>query len=248
MATPINLSVMKAFDALELFNEARSELTAEVVARELRLSHATAHRFLATLEAASVLTAVRRGVYAPGPRLARLGRMAEELAPLPASLQATLDRLRQGLEESVMACRYTPRGPLCVAVSQADRPISVNIRTGTTLPMLSTAQGRLFLAGLAPRDRKNWAIGQSVAQAALAEVEPLLEGIRAEGHALNRGDNEPDIAAVSVPVVSQGRTVLTISAFGTLGRFGPEVQERAARQLKEAAAELAQDIGPTKHT
>ena len=152
MATTLNLSVIKAFDALDLLDEARPELTADAVARELQLSGATAHRFLATLEAAGVLTAVRRGAYAPGPRLARLGRMAEELAPLPAALQSTLDDLRQALGESVMACRYTPRGPLCVAVSLAQRPVSVQIRTGTTLPMTNTAQGRLFLAAMAPRE------------------------------------------------------------------------------------------------
>ncbi|SIN75787.1 IclR family transcriptional regulator [Vannielia litorea] len=248
MATPINLSVMKAFDVLDLFDDTRRELTTEVVARELRLSHATAHRFLATLDAANVLTAVRRGSFAPGPRLARLGRMAEDLAPLPRSLQATLDRLRQALEESVMACRYTPRGPLCVAVSQADRPISVNIRTGTTLPMLTTAQGRLFLAGMTPRDRQVWARVQGISRASLAEIEPLLEGIRAAGHAVNRGDNEPDIAAVSVPVIAGERTVLTVSAFGTLGRFGADVQARAAGLLVKAASDLAREIDPARQS
>ncbi|WP_161492548.1 helix-turn-helix domain-containing protein [Pseudophaeobacter leonis] len=73
MATSLNLSVMKAFDALDLLDETRPELTVELVARELRLSNATAHRFLTTLEVAGVLTVVRRGAYAPGPRLSRLG-------------------------------------------------------------------------------------------------------------------------------------------------------------------------------
>ncbi|MBP0483509.1 IclR family transcriptional regulator [Sagittula salina] len=240
MATPINLSVMKAFDALDLLGEDCRELTAETVARELRLSYATAHRFLVTLEAAGVLTTVRRGAFAPGPRLARLGRMAEDLAPLPPALRPTLDRLRQALGESVMACRYTPRGPLCVAVSQAQRAISVNIRTGTTLPMTLTAQGRLFLAAMSPRDRAGWAAAQGEAAEALSGLEPVLAEIRAQGHALNRGDNEPDIAAVSVPVRSGGRVQLTLSAFGMLSRFDDAFTIHALRFLKEAAAELGE--------
>ena len=242
MSTPINLSVMKAFDALDLLSEERRELTAEVVARELRLSYATAHRFLVTLAAAGVLTAVRRGVFAPGPRLARLGRMAEDLAPLPPSLQATLDRLRLMLDESVMACRFTPDGPMCVAVSQAQRPISVNIRTGTTLPMLNTAQGRLFLSGMTPRDRQSWAVAQAVEPDVLNALEPILAEVQASGHALNRGDNEPDIAAISVPIRSDGRTVLTLSAFGTLSRLDGAFVQRARGLLTEAATQLANEL------
>ncbi|MCO6382674.1 IclR family transcriptional regulator [Oceanicola sp. 502str15] len=242
MATSLNLSVLKAFDALDLLDETRPELTVALVARELRLTNATAHRFLTTLEIAGVLSVVRRGVYAPGPRLSRLGRMAEELAPLPPGLQSVLDRLQQELGESVMACRYTPRGPLCVAVSLAQRPISVQIRTGTTLPMTRTAQGRLFLAGLSPRDRAQWALAQGEAAAAMKELEPELERLRAEGCAVNRGDNEPDIAAVSVPIRAGERTVLTLSAFGTLSRFEAGFVERAKGVLKAAAAELSAEV------
>lgn len=242
MATSLNLSVMKAFDALDLLDETRPELTVEIVARELRLSNATAHRFLTTLEIAGVLTVVRRGAYAPGPRLSRLGRMADKLAPLPANLHPVLDQLRQDLGESVMACRFTPRGPLCVAVSLAQRPISVQIRTGTTLPMMCTAQGRLFLAGMSPRDRVQWASTQGESPQALAALEPVLTQLRVAGHALNRGDNEPDIAAVSVPIRVAGRTVLTLSAFGTLSRFDAGFVTRAQGVLKAAAAELAAEI------
>lgn len=244
MATSLNLSVMKAFDALDLFDETRPELSVEIVARELRMTNATAHRFMTTLEIAGVLTAVRRGVYAPGPRLSRLGRMAEDLSPLPPSLQAVLDRLRQDLGESIMACRFTPRGPLCVAVSLAQRPISVQIRTGTTLPMMCTAQGRLFLAGMPPRDRTQWVTSQGECQKTLTALEPLLTRLQTEGHALNQGDNEPDIAAIAVPITVAGRTVLTLSAFGTLSRFDESFFKRAERVMKLAAADLVAEITP----
>ncbi|MFK7752462.1 MAG: IclR family transcriptional regulator [Sedimentitalea sp.] len=242
MATSLNLSVIKAFDALDLFDETRPELTVEIVARELRLTTATAHRFLTTLEVAGVLSAVRRGVYAPGPRLSRLGRMAEELSPLPPSLQTVIDAMRKELGESIMACRFTPRGPLCVAVSLAQRPISVQIRTGTTLPMLPTAQGRLFLAGMSPRDRAQWCAAQGESANELAAMEPVLDRLNAAGCALNLGDNEPDIAAVSVPIKVVGRTALTLSTFGTLSRFGADFIERAESVLKAAATELATEM------
>jgi len=239
VATPINLSVIKAFDTLDLFSVDRPEVTADIVARELGMTYPTAHRFLTTLEAADIVSATRRGAFAPGPRLARLGRMAEDLAPVPPNLQETLDGLSTALNESVMACRYTPRGPLCVAVSAADRPISVNIRTGTTLPMLATAQGRLWLSAMTPAKRAAWAQAQGVTPAEMDAISGVLNAIAAQGHALNQGDNEPDIAALSVPVSIDGHMGLTMSVFGMLSRFDAALLGRAEKLLKDAAKTLA---------
>lgn len=240
MATPINLSVLKAFDVLDLFGPGRPLLTAETVARDLGMSYATAHRFLSTLALAGILTTVRRGAFAPGPRLVQLGDVARELAPLPQNLTEVLDAARDALGESVMACRFTPRGPFCVAVSSARRAISVNIRVGTTLPMLKSAQGHLFLAGMDAATREAWAAGQGAAPNAIHGLDTTLTAVRAQGHALNRGGNEPDIGAVSVPVVVRDRVALTVSAFGFLGRFDAAFNDRAVSILKHAATAIAE--------
>ena len=239
MATPINATVLKAFDALDLFSPDRREITADIVASELEMSRATAYRFLVTLEASGILMSVRRGGYALGPRLMRLGRTVEDLAPVQPRVLETLDALRREVGESVMACRFAPRGPICVAVSEAQQPISVNIRVGTQLPMLKTAQGRLWLAAMSPAERTRWASGQGVAAGALSELGDELVRIRSEGHACNLGDNEPDIGAVSVPVLEDDHIALTLSVFGMLSRFDKDMMLRTERLLKQAAARLA---------
>ncbi|QFS84925.1 Pca regulon regulatory protein (plasmid) [Roseivivax sp. THAF40] len=246
MSTPVNLSVVKAFDVLELLGDARPDLNAEIVAQELRMSAATAHRFLSTLEAVGALTSVRRGVFAPGPRLTRLGRMADSLAPLPAGLQEAMDNLQQQLGEAVMACRFTPRGPLCVAVSRARRAISVQIELGTTLPMLSTAQGRLFLSDMSPRARKAWAASQGLGADVVDALEATLADIRRTGIAINQGDNEPDIGAISVPVRMDGHLSLTLSTFGMLSRFDAAFRDRAGPLLKDTAMRITTETAPSE--
>ena len=239
MATHINATVLRAFDALELFGPERPEITAGIAAAELELSHATSHRFLATLEAAGVLVAVRRGVFAPGPRLMRLGRMAEELNPLAGNVQDDLDGISRDLGESAMACRLSARGPLCIAVSPADRPISVNIKTGTTLPLLTTAQGKIWLAHMSAPERAALQRRHAFEATDLDELEPELAQIRAEGCARNLGSNEPDIAAIAVPVLTDGgQAVLTLSVFGMLSRFDAGLLQRAEERLKAVAARL----------
>lgn len=239
MATHINSTVLKAFDALELFGPDRQEITASIVATELGMSHATSHRFLATLERGGVIVATRRGVFAPGPRLSRLGRMAEELNPLAGRVQEALDDISRDIGESAMACRLSARGPVCIAVSPSDRPISVNIKTGTVLPWLTTSHGRLWLTHMSAPERAAFERRQAFERSELELLEPELDRIRTEGHARNLGGNEPDIAATGVPVFgTDGQAILTLSVFGMLSRFNDDLLLRAEERLKAVARNL----------
>lgn len=66
-----------------------------------------------------------------------------------------------------------------------------------------------------------------------------LTKIREQGYALNKGENEPSLGAVSVPVESKERGVLlTLSTFGMLSRFNDEFVEKAVARLKRAAIEI----------
>jgi IclR family pca regulon transcriptional regulator len=231
MATPLNGSILRAFEILRLVQPDRPELTAARLGDELGLNAATAHRFLATLEEAGALVAVRRGTYRLGLGAAELGRMAEATNPIAPHVQPLIEALRDALRESVMVCRLGRAGPVCVAVAPADRPITVSINVGTTLDMLGSAQGRLWLAEMPEARRAAWLSG--------APEPAELARIRTEGVALNLGDAEPDIAAVAAPIRDRrGACALTLSAFGPLTRFTPEAQARIRAQVLATAERI----------
>lgn len=233
MSTPLNHSLLKGFEILGLFGRDRPEITAREVAAELDTNAATAHRFLATLEEAGAISAVRRGVYRLSHMTAELGRLAEETNPLVRQVQPVLDALAADLGESVMACRLARRGPVSIAVATAPRPFAMGFRTGTVLGLGNSAQGRLFLAFMRPEER-----------AALAPEVPAadLDAIRRAGHAENAGSAEPDIGAVAVPVLGDGAPILTLSMFGPLSRLTQDLRARAAPRLAAAAADLARRL------
>jgi len=242
MATPLNSSVLKAFEILGLITADRSEISAATVASELGMNPGTAHRFLLSLEEAGALTSVRRGAFSIGPRIETLGRVAETVNPMWTRVQRVIDDISSELNESVMACRLGRNGPTCMAVSTADRPISVNIRVGTELPMTITAQGKLWLAMMSEADRKSWFKkhpGETVALGDPQVLERELASIRAAGISLNRGDNEPDIGAVAVPIfLGDGQMYLSISVFGMLSRFDDDLVHKAIELLKASADQL----------
>ncbi|ETX13023.1 hypothetical protein OCH239_14750 [Roseivivax halodurans JCM 10272] len=241
MSTQLNGSLLKGFEILRLFSPERPEITANIVQSELGLNGATAHRFLATLEETGAIVPVRRGRYRLGYALSDLGRLASETNPVLPTMRPLMEALTASLSESVMLCRLGRTGPTCLIVVEADRPITVGIKVGTSLDLLASAQGRIWLADL-ERSQRQTVVANSMASGGSDTLEALhdtLAAIRDDGIAVNRGDVEPDIAAVAVPVRTRtGRLAYTLSVFGPLSRFSDTFVTRAATELKDTAARI----------
>ncbi len=249
MATPLNASILKSFEILGLFSQQRSEITTATVVDNTSMNNATAHRFLLSLLAAGALHSTRRGVFTLGPAMAELGQLAGNSNPLPDLVKAELPSLSQALNESVMACRLSAQGPVCIAVANCERPISVNIRVGTTLPLLGTAQGKLWLASMEPdaRRQKLKSLASNSSQRLggkqLKSLEQELLSISKHGYATNLGENEPDIAAVCMPVHDSGGTMLlSLSVFGMKSRFNEKLIARARRELKAVVSRVEAEM------
>ena len=250
MPTKANESVLKSFEILGLIHADRPEITSQIVVRELGMNPATAHRFLATLVTVGALATYRRGRYCLGPRAAELGSLEQLTNPLSNLVKPIIESASQDLNESVMASRLSRGGPVCMAVATPNRPFNIDIKVGTILPLHSTAQGKLWLSSLSRKERlarlgayRLVALTDSTIQD-LDVLERELEQIRSQGFAINKGENEEDLGAVSVPVRSSaGETILTLSMFGLLSRFDDDVMARAVDRLRRAATEIQHQSG-----
>lgn len=247
MATPLNGSLIKAFEILDLFSEQHPQVTAAEVAQALEMSSSSAHRFLVTLEEVGALVQVRRGAYSLGHHIEHLGRIAERTNPLARLVQPIIAQISSRLNESVMAGQLTREGVVCLATAIAPRPISVNIQVGRMLDLHVSAQGKLWLAHMGPEERdarisdliRTGKLTEDDAQALRGEIDRA----RQEGFACNRGESEPDIGAVAVPVFDEaGGLRLTLSAFGMASRFSADHEARIAASLAEAAQEVSNAI------
>ena len=242
MSTPLNASLLKGFEILSLFSEAEVEITAATVVDRLGMNAATAHRLLMTLERAGAVSATRRGHFILGPRIEELGRLAEASNPWSSVLTPRLEALSEELRESVMACRMSRLGPVCIGVTGSPQTITVNVRLGSVLPFPTTAQGKLWLAEMAPKEREQrlsslTLLGHATPDTAALEAE--LIQIADEGIAMNLGGNEPDIGAIAVPVRDRkGKMRLSLSVFGLLSRFDASFLDRARSALTKAAEQV----------
>ncbi|NIZ12284.1 IclR family transcriptional regulator [Phaeobacter sp. HF9A] len=247
MATPLNGSLIKAFEILDLFSEQKPQVSAADVALALEMSPSSAHRFLVTLEEVGALVQVRRGAYSLGHHIEKLGRIAERTNPLATLVQPVIAQISSRLNESVMAGQLTREGVVCLATAIAPRPISVNIQVGRMLELHVSAQGKLWLAHIDPEERSTRITDLihtgKLTQAEAHRLHHEIDRAQQDGFACNRGESEPDIGAVAVPVFDEtGALRLTLSAFGMASRFSAQHEARIAASLTQAAQEVSNAI------
>ncbi|MBA8821935.1 hypothetical protein BRY73_17915 [Ochrobactrum sp. P6BS-III] len=237
-----NGSVIKAFQILDLFDDQLLQIgTSDVVSR-LRLNTITAHRFLKTLEAAGALVAVSRGQYRLGYKLAELGKRAAGADNLRSALQPVLDQLTKEVGEGTLASTFDGESAICIARALPDRPMFVSIQLGSHLEAYASAHGKLWLAHLSDAaldaylDRVELKTLNDGFVPSRSGLVAELHEIRKTGLAYNRGEREPDVYALAVPVLNpSGKMICGLSVFSSKSRMEPLIANDLAARLRAAA-------------
>lgn len=242
MTTPLNGSVVKAFDILNLFHASRAEITAGYVQETLGMNFITAHRFLRTLESVGALVAVEKGRYRLGYALVDLSQKAVEVTNLSAILQPLLAEVTQDVQEACMATGFDGQMVVCIAKAASPHPLFVDIRVGSRLEAHCTANGKLWLAFM--DDAKlnlylDTVALQKATPASIVDRDKLLQElseVRANKIAYNHEERDAGIAAVAVPVLARtGNLICGLSVFGPPHRLTEAALSTAADRLRLTA-------------
>jgi DNA-binding IclR family transcriptional regulator len=215
------------------------------LARSTGMSVSKAHRYLASfIHAGLVLQRERSGRYELGPFSAELG-----LAAL--SRNEFVNRTADGLEElsertglTALLSVWANQGATVVRWERAASPVLTSFGLGSTLPLLGSASGRIFLAYLprrltAPRlrfeieDARKANLKWPDLDLTAKGVERLIASVRESGSAWVDGRFIPGLKAVSSPVTNwQGEAEVAVTLIGASDDIlKPEGRARA--QLRE---------------
>ncbi|HWQ37680.1 MAG TPA: IclR family transcriptional regulator [Burkholderiales bacterium] len=218
------------------------------------MAPAKAHRYLVSFVRIGLVEQLpETGRYDLGAFALRLGLAS--LARLDAIRAATpvLAHLRDRVEETTALAVWGSYGATVVRWEEARRPVTVNLRSGGVLPLLTSATGRVFAAFL-PQAQTRVLIDRELAAAARnpnatgprtrRQVQALLREVRRRRMARVEGDLIPGVAALSAPVFDHaGRLVLALTALGHAGHFDTRWSGGVARALREAASGLSRRLG-----
>ncbi|WP_432826683.1 IclR family transcriptional regulator [Dactylosporangium sp. CA-092794] len=240
-----NSTVDRALRVLEAFLTEERDLGVLELARKVDLDKSVIHRILTTL--------VRRGFLEQNPvsRRYRVGLRVWELGQRYVAGHQLEELATEALTRIVERHPYTT-GSLSILdgdevvvllALRSTGPVSVYVDPGTRLPAALTASGRALLAYAPPEQAAAAArTGRSATGhpgPSAATLAKDLAGIRAAGHAVNRGGYFPGIATLAACVRDPAGAPL--GALSVYFPIAPETEDLFTK-LPDAVAEAVEEV------
>lgn len=239
-------SVETGIAVLRALAAAREALSLKAAAERSGLAPAKAHRYLVSLiRAGMVEQDPLSGRYRLGQGAVEVGLSAIAGLDVMEFAEPALAALRAELDETVLLAVWGNHGPVVVRWADAGRPVTTNIRTGSVMPLVSSATGRAFTAFL-PESQTRDMIAAELARAPRLEKawRKALAETREHGMSRVDGDLLPGVSAFAAPVFDAGgETVAVIAVLGRQSEFDSGWDGVNARALRETAARLSRRLG-----
>ena len=241
-------SVARVFDLLELIADAGGDVTLSELSASADLPLPTIHRLLRTLVSLGYARQLANRRYALGPRLVRLGEVANRKFGQIAMPQ--LKDLVERLGET--ANLATIDGDRVVYVSQAPSPHAMRMFTevGRRAHLHSTSVGKAILAQLsddAVRDIISRTGTPRSTERSLDSLDALLTDItltRERGYAIDDGEQEIGVRCYAMAVPDMP-TLTAVSVSGPVARVDDAFAERAIPVLREVVGEISALSNPS---
>ena len=247
-------SVEVGFGLLQVLGDAAGPLMLRDLARAANMSAAKAHRYLVSFQRLQLVVQDASSTrYDLGPAALKLGLASLSRLDAVKLARARITLLMEEIGHTLALAVWGNHGPTIVHWEESPSAVTVNLRLGDVMPLLSSATGLCFAAyapkeAIAPMLKEEMARAQKQGRTGLpgtlAEVRGLLDEVRRRGVARVVDTLLPGIVAFCVPVFdSDGHIALGMVALGPAGTFDPEWGGAVERPLRAAATQLSSDLG-----
>lgn len=238
-------SVERAFELLEVIARSGGEASLSELATDTPLPLPTIHRLLRTLVGIGYVRQLGNRRYSLGPRLIRLGEVANR--QLGALATPVLKNLVSSLGESANIAVLD--GDMVTYIAQAQSPHSMRMITevGRRSSLHGTGVGKAILSVL-DDERVQRLVGQAGMAAqtpntitTMGRLFAEIEQVRSRGYAIDEEEQELGVRCFAMAVPG-APTPMAISISGPVTRVTEEFAERAVPELKHAAQQLSASL------
>ena len=205
---------------LEYISTATKPPTLKELSGALDLSPSRAHKYLVSLLRQGYINHVNQTQYTLGNSSLTLGISAlRRINPIQLSYDA-VNQLNEETDKTVSVATWNGNGPLVIKWLDSSQPIAVNVRLGAELSALNSASGRIYLANL-PQKRRKELIDDYYRQSRTPpkhhgksipkeELEDHLAMVRDKGYCAFFSDYLPEINVLSMPVFDLNGGIVTV--------------------------------------
>lgn len=247
-------SVEVGFALLDVLGQSVGPLMLRDLAAAAGMSAAKAHRYLVSFQRlALVVQDAGTTRYDLGPAALKLGLASLSRLDAVKLARERVGPLMEAIGHTIALAVWGNHGPTVVHWEESPQAVTVNLRLGDVMPLLSSATGRCFAAyvsrdAIAPMLRDEMARAQKAGRtdvpATMAEVKAMLDEVRARRAARVVDTLLPGIVGFCAPVFdSDGHIVLGIVTLGSVATFDAAWDGAVHRPLAAAAAQLSADLG-----
>jgi DNA-binding IclR family transcriptional regulator len=203
---------------------ATGALSLKALAAAAGLPASNCHRYCVSLVRAGYLRQdSRSNRYDLGPRLIEAGLAALARTDAVAVATEALEGLVDATGHTGQLTIWAAQGPTIIRWIHGRAAVRTSIATGTTLPLLTSATGRVFLAYLPAR-----------------QTAALAAQVRASGIGRVAGDHIPGLSAIAAAVFDvHGEPASVLTLLAARGGIVPG----AADQLRAAASAASSRLG-----
>ncbi|HYD77367.1 IclR family transcriptional regulator [Ramlibacter sp.] len=247
-------SVEVGFALLDALGKARGALMLRDLAAAAGMSAAKAHRYLVSFQRLQLVAqdaATTR--YDLGPAALKLGLASLSRLDAVKLARQRIAELTGRIGHTLALAVWGNHGPTIVHWEESPSAVTVNLRLGDVMPLLTSATGRCFAAwsskeAITPLLREELSRAQKQGRtdvpASMAQVRAMLEEVRQRGAARVVDVVLPGIVGFCLPVFdADGHIALGIVALGPTGTFDPAWDGAVHGPLKAAATQLSRDLG-----
>jgi DNA-binding IclR family transcriptional regulator len=244
-------AVLRTARVLKAFSDGQAEFGVNQLARHLALSPATVHRILNTLVAEGFIEQDSvTGRYHLGPEALFLGLACLNSRHLGSECIPIMRDLSTQTGESVNLGILRGKSVIYVHQVESPQPLRFARDVGTSIPLHSTALGKLLLAFLPePRQQDLLASLDLVCHTPAtitdrAELRRHLRTVRERGYAITDEEYISDLRGLAVPVRDySGEVIAGLSVMGPSSRLTLKRLEAFLPDLLDAAARLSRQLG-----
>ncbi|USH03498.1 IclR family transcriptional regulator [Grimontia kaedaensis] len=217
-------AVERALAVLNAFSDKQSVLTLKEISDKTGLYKSTILRLIGSLEHFGFISKQLDGRYRLGPSLWRLGSIYQKSFDSETVIRPMLEKLRDAVNETAAFYIKSGDSRICLYRENAKREVCHNINEGSEIPIKRGAAGRVLLAYTG------------------AEGQPF-EAIREQGWYLSKGERNPDLAAIAVPVLTpDGVLKGALSISGLIFRFDGPLVDQCVELLNQAADVMGKEL------
>lgn len=264
-------SVEVGFSLLQVLGSSPGPLMLRDLAAAAGMSAAKAHRYLVSFQRLQLVTQDPGTTrYDLGPAALKLGLAALSRLDSVKLARQRMAPLMEQIGQTLALAVWGNQGPTIVHWEESPQAITVNLRLGDVMPLLSSATGLCFSAFMAqpagggkrgaasnshqthdrlpPLLRDELARMQKLAREdvpkTMAEVTATLDEVRRRGMARVVDTLLPGVAGFCAPVFdADGHLALGVVSMGSVATFDTAWDGAVARPLAAAARQLSSDLG-----